>query len=124
MQPKLSVNVNVHELRVGFSNTTRSPEGIQSHKWGLLACNPGPTEVCAVTPRAPRIVVWQWSIVVSVAVCTPAPHVAYRYDQLVEYHPDHMGFCQREVAIVQRCAILFRAILCARACLFGMWVMA
>jgi hypothetical protein len=25
------VNVNVNELRVGFSNTTRNPEGILSH---------------------------------------------------------------------------------------------
>ena len=27
----VNVNVNVNELRLGFSNTTRSPEGILSH---------------------------------------------------------------------------------------------
>ncbi len=27
----VGVNVNVHELRLGFSNTTRNPEGILSH---------------------------------------------------------------------------------------------
>jgi hypothetical protein len=26
-----AVNVNVNELRLGFSNTTRNPEGILSH---------------------------------------------------------------------------------------------
>jgi hypothetical protein len=28
---QVNVNVNVNELRLGFSNTTRNPEGIQSH---------------------------------------------------------------------------------------------
>jgi hypothetical protein len=27
----VNVNVNVNELRLGFSNTTRNPEGILSH---------------------------------------------------------------------------------------------
>jgi hypothetical protein len=43
--PRVRVNVNVNELRLGFSNTTRNPEGIQSHNnrkscvWSILVAH-------------------------------------------------------------------------------------
>jgi hypothetical protein len=46
MGVSVNVNVNVSELRLGFSNTTRNPEGILSHNnrkshWGWFSLGVG-----------------------------------------------------------------------------------
>jgi hypothetical protein len=47
------VNVNVNELRLGFSNTTRSPEGILSHnnRKSCRAVQVGSEVGCTASPR-------------------------------------------------------------------------